>query len=384
MLHFGRDEYEARRDRLVVEMGEQKLDAMILFAQDSMYWLTGYDTFGFCFFQCLVVKADGDMRLLSRSADLRQARHTSIIENITVWRDRGNAEPVIELRDMLDEMGLLGAKIGVEWATHGLTAANGRSVEERLGSFASLKDASTLIPLLRAVKSPAEIEIVREAARLADAAYEAALPLIRPGADEAEVLATMQGTVLAEGGDYPANPFIIGSGRDALLCRYKAGRRKLDANDQLTLEWAGVKSQYHAALMRTVIIGTPTERHRELHAAAREALDAVEAVMQPGHSFGEVFDAHAAVMEAHELARHRLSACGYSLGARYAPSWMDMPMFYSGNAEMIVPGMTLFAHMIIMDSDTETAMTLGRTYLTTAGAPEPLSRLPLDLAVIRG
>ena len=382
MLHFGRDEYEARRDRLIVEMGEQKLDAMILFAQDSMYWLTGYDTFGFCFFQCLVVKADGDMRLLTRSADLRQARHTSVLETIVVWRDRGNAEPVIELRDMLDDMGLLGARIGVEWATHGLTAANGRSVEERLGSFATLKDASTLIPLLRAVKSPAEIEIVREAARLGDAAFEAALPLIRPGADEAEILATMQGTVLAEGGDYPANPFIIGSGRDALLCRYKAGRRKLDANDQLTLEWAGVKAQYHAALMRTVIIGTPTERHLELHAAAREALDAVEAAMQPGHSFGDVFDAHAAVMEAHELARHRLSACGYSLGARYAPSWMDMPMFYSGNAEMIVPGMTLFAHMIIMDSDTETAMTLGRTYLTTTGAPEPLSRLSLELPVI--
>lgn len=384
MLHFGRDEYEARRDRLIVEMGEQKLDAMILFAQDSMYWLTGYDTFGFCFFQCLVVKSDGDMRLLTRSADLRQARQTSIIETITVWRDRGNAEPVIELRDMLDDMGLLGAKIGVEWATHGLTAANGRSVEERLGSFASLKDASSLIPLLRAVKSPAEIEIIREAARLADAAYEAALPLIRPGADEAEILATMQGTVLAEGGDYPANPFIIGSGRDALLCRYKSGRRKLDASDQLTLEWAGVKAQYHAALMRTVIIGAPTERHLELHAAAREALDAVETVMQPGRTFGEVFDAHATVMEAHELARHRLSACGYSLGARYAPSWMDMPMFYSGNTEMIVPGMTLFAHMIIMDSDTETAMTLGRTYLTTTGAPEPLSRLPLELAVIRG
>jgi Xaa-Pro dipeptidase len=59
-----------------------------------------------------------------------------------------------------------------------------------------------------------------------------------------------------------------------------------------------------------------------------------------------------------------------------------MPMFYSGNPEEIVPGMTLFAHMIIMDSDTETAMTLGRTYLTTPGAPEPLSRLPLELVVV--
>ncbi|MCB8836889.1 Xaa-Pro peptidase family protein [Aurantimonas sp. VKM B-3413] len=382
MLHFSRDEFETRHGRLMVEMAERKLDALLVFAQESMYWLTGYDTFGFCFFQCLVVTADGRMRLLTRSADLRQARHTSILEEITIWRDRGTADPVIELRDMLNDMDLLGARIGVEWLTHGMTGQVGLQVQERLGSFASLKDASTLIPMLRAVKSPAEIEMVRAASDLADGAFEAALPLIGPGTDEAEILAAMQGHVFRHGGDYPANPFIVGSGRDALLCRYKSGRRVLDAQDQLTLEWAGVKAQYHACLMRTVIIGEPSERHHELYAAAREALDAVEGAMRPGNSFGAVFDAHAAVMEAHDLARHRLAACGYSLGARFAPSWMDTPMFHAGNGEMIMPSMTLFAHMIIMDSETGTAMTLGRTYLTTEDAPEPLSRLSLDLVVV--
>ncbi|GGE19146.1 Xaa-Pro dipeptidase [Aureimonas endophytica] len=381
MLHFTRDELDSRKTRLLAEMAERKLDAMLLFAQESMYWLTGYDTFGFCFFQCLVVKADGEMRLLTRSADLRQARQTSILETITIWRDRGQADPTIDLRDMLDEMGLLGARIGVEWATHGLTAANGRLLEARLGSFAALKEASDLVPALRLVKSEAEIAYVREAARLGDEAFEAMLPLVRPGADEAELLAVLQGSILRAGGDYPGNSFILGSGEDALLCRYKSGRRRLAARDQLTVEWAGVKAQYHAALMRTVAVGEPTPRHVELHAAAREALAAVEEAMRPGHTFGEVFDAHASVMEAHDLARHRLSACGYSLGARYAPSWMDPQMFYSGNAEPILPNMTLFAHMIIMDSDTGTAMTLGRTYLTTDGAPESLSRLSLDLPV---
>lgn len=382
MLHFSRDEFAARRDRLLAEMAERKLDAILIFSQESMYWLTGYDTFGFCFFQCLAVKADGDMRLLTRSADLRQARQTSILETITVWRDRGAADPTIDLRDMLDEMGLLGSKLGVEWATHGLTAANGRLVEAKLGSFAALKDASDLVPALRLVKSPAEIVYVREAARLGDDAFEAMLPLVAPGADEADLLHALQGSVLKAGGDYPANSFIIGSGVDALLCRYKSGRRKLDADDQLTLEWAGVKAQYHAALMRTVILGTPTSRHLELFEAAREALAAVEAAMRPGKTFGDVFDAHAGVMETHDLVRHRLSACGYSLGARYAPSWMEPQMFVSGNAEPILPGMTLFAHMIIMDSDSGTAMTLGQTYLTTEEAPESLSRLPLDLTVV--
>ena len=381
MLHFSRDEFDARRDRLVVEMAERKLDALLLFAQESMYWLTGYDTFGFCFFQCLVVKADGEMRLLTRSADLRQARHTSILENVVVWRDRGAADPTIDLRDMLDEMGLLGAKIGVEWATHGLTAANGRLVEAKLGSFAALKDASDLVSNLRVLKSPAEIAYIREAAAMADDAFEAMLPLVTAGANEAQLLEALQGSIFAAGGDYPANPFIIGSGPDALLCRYKAGRRTLEPQDQLTIEWAGVKAQYHAALMRTIVVGLPTQRHRELFAAASEALAAVEEAMRPGKTFGDVFDAHAGVMEAHDLVRHRLSACGYSLGARYAPSWMEQQMFVSGNTAEIQPGMTLFAHMIIMDSDSGTAMTLGRTYLTTPGAPEPLSRLPIQLTV---
>jgi Xaa-Pro dipeptidase len=380
-LHFDRAEFDARRDRLMIDMAEKKLDAILLFAQESMYWLTGYDTFGFCFFQCLIVQADGSMTLLTRSADLRQARHTSIIENIVVWTDRVDANPAVELRNLLNDLDLLGGRIGVEYDTHGLTAYNGKRVDEQLQTFGQIIDASGIIGHLRLFKSPAEIAKAEKAAALADDALDAALPLIKQGGDEAAILAAMQGTIFAGGGDYPANEFIIGSGVDALLCRYKAGRRKLNKNDQLTLEWAGVFHHYHAAMMRTILIGKVSKRHQELFDAARETLLAVEKAMTPGNTFGDVFDAHARVMEAHGLTKHRLNACGYSLGARFTPSWMDMPMFYAGNPEPIAPDMTLFAHMIIMDSETETAMTLGRTYLTTEDAPKPLSRHGLDLIV---
>ena len=380
-LHFDRTEFDARRDRLVIEMAERKLDALLVFAQESMYWLTGYDTFGFCFFQCLVVKADGSMVLMTRSADLRQARHTSTIDNITVWTDREGANPAAELRNLLNDLDLLGGRIGVEYDTHGLTGTTTRLLDEQLQTFGKIEDQSRLIGRLRLSKSAAEITKIRKAAALADDAFEAALPLIKQGGDEGAILAAMQGAIFAGGGDYPANEFVIGSGADALLCRYKAGRRKLTKNDQLTLEWAGVYHHYHAALMRTVLVGRATRRHQELYEAAHDALMAVEKAMVPGNTFGDVFDAHARVMEARGLTRHRLNACGYSLGARFAPSWMDMPMFYSGNGEAIAPDMSLFAHMIIMDSEAETAMTLGRTYLTTDGAPKPLSRLNLDLIV---
>jgi len=380
-IHFDRTEFDARRDRLLIEMTERKLDAMLLFAQESMYWLTGYDTFGFCFFQCLAVKADGSMVLLTRSADLRQAKQTSIIENIVVWADRADANPAIDLRNLLNDLDLLGCKIGVEYDTHGLTARNGQLLDEQLKTFGQISDASDIVSRLRLFKSPAEIKKAEKAAELGDDGFDAALKIIKQGADEGAILAALQGTIFAGGGDYPANEFIIGSGADALLCRYKSGRRKLTKNDQLTLEWSGVFNHYHAPMMRTILTGKVSKRHQELFDASRAALLAVEKAMVPGNTFGDVFEAHARSLEANGLTRHRLNACGYSVSARFTPSWMDKQMFYQDNSEPIAPDMTLFAHIIIADSETETAMTLGRTYLTTEAAPKPLSRHGLDLIV---
>lgn len=378
-LHFELSEFDARRERLLAKMADEKLDALLLFAQESMYWLTGYDTFGYCFFQTLVVKSDGSMTLLTRSADLRQARNTSIVENILIWVDRPNADPTLDLKNLLSDLDLLGAKIGVEYDTHGMTGRVARLLDNQLASFCQMSDASYLVSTLRLVKSPAEIVYARKAGQLADDALDAALPLIKPGADEAAILAAMQGAVLVGGGDYPANEFIIGSGADALLCRYKAGRRRLDAKDQLTLEWAGVSAHYHAAMMRTVVIGEQDFRQKELYSACLQNLTAIEEVLHPGKTFGDVFDVHARVMDERGLTRHRLNSCGYSLGARFSPSWMEHQMFHAGNPQEITADMTLFVHMIVMDSDSGTAMTLGQTYLTTDGAPEPLSRHNLDL-----
>jgi len=382
MLHFSPEEFESRKQGLIRSMEDVGLDAMLLFAQESMYWLTGYDTFGFAFFQCLVVKADGEMALLTRSADLRQARHTSNIENIIIWPDSAQINPVGELRNLLSDMDLLGAKIGVEYDTHGLTAANGRNVDETLSSFANLSDASSVVPALRLIKSDEEIKHVKKAATYADAAYDAALKLTKAGAHEGKILAAMQGAVLEAGGDYAGNGFVIGSGADALLCRYKSGRRKLSKNDQLTLEWAGVSAQYHVAMMRTLIIGKPNPEHEVIYAATRDAMMAVEQAMVPGNTFGDVFNAHAKSMDAAGMSRHRLNACGYSLGAKYAPCWMDGPMFYAGNETPIMPNMTLFAHMIIMDSDSESAMCLGQTYLTSEESPKSLSKHGLDFVTL--
>ncbi|MEM6490170.1 MAG: Xaa-Pro peptidase family protein [Pseudomonadota bacterium] len=380
MRHFSDAEFARRRQAVHRAMADRGLDALLLFAPESQFWLTGYDTFGYCFFQCLVVPAAGEPVLLTRSADRRQAELTSTVGDIRVWRDRAGADPAADLASLLAEMGLTGRRLGWETATHGLTHANGRRVAETVGATATLVDASDLMGLLRLRKSAEEIDHVRQAAALADAAWDAALATARPGVSEAAVLAAMQGAVFEGGGGYPGNPFIIGSGERALLCRYQEGRRSLSADDQLTLEFAGVHAHYHAALFNTLVIGTPRPDHIAMHAAAREALEACEAAMVPGATMGAVFDAHARVLDGHGLGAHRLAACGYSLGPRFAPSWMEDQMFYEGAPTVVEPGMVFFLHMILMNSASGTAMCLGRTSRVGATAAEPLSRMPLDLA----
>src|SRR5688500_19560864 len=116
-LHFAPEEVEARRTLVLEEMARRRLDALLLFAPESHYWLTGYDTFGYCFFQCLVLTRAGEFTLLTRSADLRQARHTSLIPTIVVWPDQPNAGPALQLREVLNDPGLLGVRLGVDYET---------------------------------------------------------------------------------------------------------------------------------------------------------------------------------------------------------------------------------------------------------------------------
>jgi Xaa-Pro dipeptidase len=355
------------------------LDAILMFAPESHYWVSGYDTFGFAMFQCMVLTARGDLHLLTRTPDLRQAQLTSTLKDaeIHIWQDVEGVNPAVNLARLLSDLGVTGP-IGYESDTVGLTDKTGRALHL---AIPGLIDSSDLIRALRRVKSAAEIEMHRRAAALSDDALDQAIALARPGAFEGDILAAMQGAVFKGGGDYAGNEFILGSGPGALLCRYYSGRRHLDAQDQLTLEWSGAYARYHAAMMRTVLVGRASDHHRRMHAAAVEALEACETAIRPGRPMGDVYDAHARVFDAHGLGHARLRACGYGMGAVYNPIWVDFPMFYEGNPLIMQAGQVFFLHMILMDSDAGEAMTLGHSVLVTPTGVERLSRHGLGLIV---
>jgi Xaa-Pro dipeptidase len=249
-------------------------------------------------------------------------------------------------------------------------------VHERLAGWCELVDASNLVRRLRVVKSPAELVYVRRAAELADASLVAMLAEAKPGAFEGRIAAAGSSAMFEGGGDPPPSGPVLGSGDRALLVRGSTGFRHLDAVDQLTLEFAASFRHYCACLMRTVAIGKEDARQRQMFEVTRDALAAMTSTAKPGRPLGEIDDAHRRVYDAAGFGPHRMAACGYSLGASYRPSWMDVPpMLYSGNPMPAEPGMVLFLHAILIDAPANLAMSLGHTITITENGCEVLSKL---------
>ncbi|MDD9907767.1 MAG: Xaa-Pro peptidase family protein [Rhodospirillaceae bacterium] len=374
-LHFERAEFDGRIAAARAELNARGLAAILLFAQESHYYLTGYDTSGYVFFQCTVLTADDQpITLLTRRPDLEQARRTSVIEDVRVWYDAEGAAPTDDLRGILAEKGLAGERVGIELDSYGLRAHQYEALKTCLDGWCRLEDASDLVRTLRLVKSPAELAYVRRAAALADASLTAMLDAAGPGAFEGDIAAAGQAAILSGGGDVAPSGPVLGSGERALLVRSATGYRTLDAVDQLTLEFAASYRHYCACLMRTVAIGSGSDAHRAMFDVTADALAAMTDAARAGRPLGEIDDAHRQVYDAAGYGEARMAACGYSLGASFRPTWMDVPpMLYSGNPLVARPGMVLFLHAILIDAPQELAMSLGHTIVIGETGAEVLS-----------
>lgn len=381
-LHFTEEEFEQRLANARASMVEEGLDGLLMFRQESMYYLTGYDTLGYAYFQTMFLGTDGTLTLVTRAPDLEQAYQTSIVEDVRIWVDRANANPGEEIKDMLESQGMRGKQIGVEYHAYGLTAHWGKMVDAALDGFCELVDASDLVRVLRQVKSPAELAYVRKAGHLTDSALAEARRLSVPGAFEGDIYAAMLSVILEGDGDPPSNSrWPMGSGESALLIRYHSGHRHIQHNDQITHEFGAAYRQYTACTMCTILTGAVDPRHRAMFNACREGLEACEAVLRPGHTLGDVWDAHERTLTEHGYGDLLLNACGYGMGATFPPAWVDWPMIYRDNPEVLRPGMVIFMHMILVDRSTRLALHLGETAIVTEGACEPVTHVPRELMV---
>ena len=282
-LPFSRAEHLERVARLRARLRQQGFDAMLVFAQESHYWLTGYDTGGFVFFQCAVLTADDTpITLLTRRPDLLQVCTTSTIEDVRLWWDAEDADPTRELLAILEEKGLNGARIAVELNTHGLTGWNLWRLQKRLSGWCTLESDDNLIRKLRLIKSPAEIAIMRNAAALLDQSLLAVIEAARPGVMDSALNATYLRTVLEGGGDMPPNAPLFNSGARAVYGRGVSAPRRLEKVDQVVVEYPVAYRRYCVKTEWTILLGQATDQQRRMYDAARSTLHRMTEMARPG------------------------------------------------------------------------------------------------------
>lgn len=380
-LRFEAAEHADRLARTRGELRRRGLAALLVFAQESHFYLTGFDTAGYVFFQVGIVTAnERPTVLLTRRPDLRQAEVASLYDDVRVWLNAEGVDPALELKAILQELGCAGERIGVEYATYGLTGANSRRVDTALDGFCDLVDASDVVRALRLVKSPAELHYVRAAGRLADAATLAMIDAAQVGVLDSRVTAAGVAAMLEGGGDMPAGGPLVNSGPRALFGRGVGGPRRIEAPDQILIELGASYCRYHVCIEHTIAVGPVDPRQRDMLTLAAEALAEIVDAARPGRALGSLDDIHRRVLDGAGFASERFAACGYALGCTFRPTWMDVPpMIYSGNPLVMAPGMVFFVHVMIPDRRSGLAVGVGQTFVVTDGAAEVLSAVPVEL-----
>ena len=376
-LHFSEDEFAERQARVRHALDERGLDGLILSRVEDQYWLCGVDTDGFVIFHAMFIGVGGQLTHVTRTADLASIDFSSLCRDLRVWEDAEGNPKSTAIKDMLQSHGMEGKRIGVQLDTFGMLPNLYLELRDRLDGWCELVDASDLIRLMRLVKSPKELEYHRRAGEVLDQACARAMELTRPGADEGHIFGQVYRVILESGADIPANRLPMGHGEKAMNVRYGTGRGRIEENDQVTFEMGDAWRHYHVADMFTVLSGPRVDdRHLRMFDAAAAALGAVQDALRPGRTLGEIYEVHLKTLEQHGYGHAALKACGYTMGATFPPTWMEMPMIYRGNPMVLKEQMVFFTHMILSDFDTGLTMSLGETAIITAGAPEVITHVP--------
>lgn len=385
---FSPDEYAMRLARTRDAMAAQGIECLIVSDPSNMHWLTGYDGWSFYVHQAVIVPPSGNPIWFGRSMDAAGAVRTAWLPDADIvgypdtYVQSTERHPMDALAGLLKDRGLGKLRIGVEmdnyWFSAAAFAALGRGLAD-----ARFSDATGLVNWQRAVKSPAEIDCMRKAARIVEAMHARIAEVARPGVRKcdlvAEILATGTRGTPAFGGDYPAIVPMLPSGADAAAPHLTWDDRPMQAGEGTFFEIAGCFQRYHCPLSRTIFLGRPTQAFLDAEAATLEGMEAGLAAARPGNACEDIAIAFFDVLARHGIEKD--SRTGYSIGLSYPPDWGERTMsLRRGDRTELVPGMT-FHFMTGLWLDTM-GLEITESILVTETGAECLAAVPRELTVI--
>lgn len=331
-LLFSPEEYLGRIASVRNRMVDQGLSALIVTDPANIYYLTGYNAWSFYTPQLLFVPAAGPLTLFLRDMDARGATHTSWLppEDIVGYPERYVQRPHIHpfdwvafaLRQRWEVARASSSPVGVEMDSYFFSPRAFRSLVNGVPEW-RLVDSFELVNWIRAIKSPAEVALMRNAAEVTTESMNAALGTIGAGVAQNEVAAEIAAAQIrgrgSAWGDYPAIVPLLPTGESADTPHLSWSDRKFIDDESVSIELAGVHRRYHVPLARTAVVGKPKQELVRLEGVVAEALAAVLDVAAPEVPTAELARTWNRVLALAGLEKP--SRLGYSIGIGYPPDW---------------------------------------------------------------
>lgn len=377
---FPRDEYMGRLAAVKHEMTQLGISAIVVTEESNITYLTGYTAQSGYVSQGLIVTLEAEEpTFFLRQMDAPAAIHQTFLDTDHVVGfsealvgdpDRNGFDAII---DFLHDAGAAEAGVGLE-LTH-LQAPDVAKFRSRLSS-ATITDFTDIITWLRIVKTDLEIEKMREAGRITDAAIQRAREVLRPGVREADAAAEIISQLLR------GTDGIVGTGLASFfLCASpRIGTPHipwtedvLRPGSQVNLELGGMRHAYVTPIMRTFSLGTPSDRLRRVHEAEVAGLEAALAAVEPGRTCSDVAEAFYRTAEAHGVTKE--SRCGYAVGINWLEATASLKV---GDPTVLVPNMTF--HLMLGNwIDADFGYALSQTFRVTESGAEALTAAPIEL-----
>ena len=360
---FPREEYEERLRRLRSVMAERRLDAVIVDTSEMLNYFTGF-AISENRYRAAVIRPRGNPVMAVRKLDEQPFLNAAWFEDRRVFAD--TEDPVAVVAEVVGEV----ARVGLDLNSYCMPAKRFRHLERLLGG-ARLVDLSDVLMPMRLRKSPAEVQVMRVAAAIADEAMRRAIVATGPGGSSRRAASVASGAFVELGADFGrTGPITVGRGWNFM--HGKLSDEPLVEGDVLHLELVPKVHGYCARLMRPAVMGEPSPELAGAAAALVELQDRQSAAMVTGAEARAV-DAimrEGAVQAG--LRRDYANNTGYTLGyyLEQAPRTSDFTRLFTADAHWrLEAGMTF--HMY---ASADAGIAFSETVLVTDGGPERLTR----------
>lgn len=379
---FSKAEHQRRLLRARHALSEAGLQGAVCVSPETLFYLAGYEGYTFWTEQALVLSAtSGEAVLILRDADLPLATETAVVDDVRTYRF-GRDDPAQLVRDALSDLGLSEGRIGTEKQSYALPAAYGERLAARLQGSFTLTDCSRLLSRLRVRKSAAEIACVRTAATRTRAGTTAAMGAIQAGATEIEIAAAIERGVRDAGSDYSAMPTMVASGPRTAAVHSTPTMRVVTQGDQVVVWFAGVERRYHVTAYRTVQVGQPSARYREMYEAAEASLGVLIDNVAIGKPVAQAARAASAALQATDYSAYQIARWGYGVGIAFPPVWLEAFDVVEESEDVFEPGTLMCLHVCFSSPAEGVGLYVGGDYLLTEGGLEALDDLGTSLIAV--